>query len=588
MEWLNPAGAWALLGLIPVIALYILRRRARRVPVPSLLLWKKMEERTRQSRPFQRLRSQLLLWLQLLMVALFALALMRPVSAGGARGESLFIFDLSASMQTVDGSGRSRLDEARERALEILDGMRDGDAVTVLAAGSALTPLVSSSTDHALARRAMENMRAGNGGADLSGALSLAAAMLRESPSLRVYVFSDSEVELPQGMARIAAGEGAANVSLLGLSLQTEENTAFARVVSWGGDVEATVECYVEGALCDVRTVALKAGESQGVLLSVPAGTRSAMARVSPGGALAADDARWAVSGNQRQYTALLVTEGNVFLEQAIRLRPEITLVLADPQDVQAASDCDLYIYDGVLPQQLPETGAVWAINPPAGVAGISPLPDGETAGFLRAGAGEEARAICENLLLTDVAIRSFRPLEGGVPVLTSQGGALLSVNPERRVAVLGFDLHESNLPLKADFPVLTQNLLAWLLPDADASVEGVSCGESVSFTLDARTVSARVETPSGRVVTLENAAFSETDEIGIYRLRETLEDGGDRVTAFALHIPQAECDTLTVPASVQGEAAQNEAGYREWTLWIVLALFALMLVEWGVSRRGT
>ena len=82
MEWLNPAGAWALLGLIPVIALYILRRRARRVPVPSLLLWKKMEERTRQSRPFQRLRSQLLLWLQLLMVALFALALMRPVSAG--------------------------------------------------------------------------------------------------------------------------------------------------------------------------------------------------------------------------------------------------------------------------------------------------------------------------------------------------------------------------------------------------------------------------------------------------------------------------------------------------------------------------
>lgn len=135
---------------------------------------------------------------------------------------------------------------------------------------------------------------------------------------------------------------------------------------------------------------------------------------------------------------------------------------------------------------------------------------------------------------------------------------------------------------------MLTQNLLAWLLPDADASVEGVSCGESVSFTLDARTVSARVETPSGLVVTLENAAFSETDELGIYRLRETLEDGGERVTAFALHIPQAECDTLTVPASVQGEAAQNEAGYREWTLWIVLALFALMLVEWGVSRRGT
>lgn len=49
MEWLNPAGAWAFLGFLPVIALYVLKRKARRTPVPSLLLWKKTEERTRQT-----------------------------------------------------------------------------------------------------------------------------------------------------------------------------------------------------------------------------------------------------------------------------------------------------------------------------------------------------------------------------------------------------------------------------------------------------------------------------------------------------------------------------------------------------------
>ena len=42
MEWLNPAGAWAFLGFLPVIALYVLKRKARRTPVPSLLLWKKL------------------------------------------------------------------------------------------------------------------------------------------------------------------------------------------------------------------------------------------------------------------------------------------------------------------------------------------------------------------------------------------------------------------------------------------------------------------------------------------------------------------------------------------------------------------
>ena len=97
------------------------------------------------------------------------------------------------------------------------------------------------------------------------------------------------------------------------------------------------------------------------------------MARVSPGGALAVDDTRWAVAQSRRQYTALLVTEGNVCLEEALRLRPELNLVLASPQDVQAATGCDLYIYDGVLPQTLPETGAVWAVNPTETVAGITP-----------------------------------------------------------------------------------------------------------------------------------------------------------------------------------------------------------------------
>ena len=93
-----------------------------------------------------------------------------------------------------------------------------------------------------------------------------------------------------------AVGEGASNVSLMDMSLQPEENTAFVRLVSWGGDAQVEVECYADGALCDVRAVSLTDGESQGVLLTVPEGTRSAMARVSPGGALAVDDTRWAVA----------------------------------------------------------------------------------------------------------------------------------------------------------------------------------------------------------------------------------------------------------------------------------------------------
>ena len=168
------------------------------------------------------------------------------------------------------------------------------------------------------------------------------------------------------------------------------------------------------------------------MLLTVPEGTRSAMARVAPGGALAADDTRWAVAQNQRQYTALLVTEGNVFMEEALRLRSGLNLVLAGPQDAQAAAGCDLYIYDGVLPETLPETGSVWAVNPPEAVAGITPGEAVQGNETLRAAAGGEAADLCRHLLLSDVALRSFRPLSGGVPVLLAGGESLLAC-PSRK-----------------------------------------------------------------------------------------------------------------------------------------------------------
>lgn len=588
MEWLNPAGAWALLGALPVIALYVLKRRARRVPVPSLALWKRAQEPAHRSRPFQRLKNQLLLWLQLLMVALFAVALMRPVTAGGLQSECVLVFDLSASMQARGSDGQSRLDAAKQSALKRLNGMRDGAPVTVLAAGSSFAPLLSRSADHAQAERVIRGLEAQNGGADLSGALALAAAMQRELPAIGVYVYSDSDVDLPGGAALEAAGEGAPNVSLMDMTLQPERGTAFVRVVSWGEDREVRIECYAGDALCDVRTVSLTSNESQGVTLNVPAGTPQVTARVTPGGALAVDDARYAVQHGERRYTALLVTEGNVFLEQALKLMPGLELVLASPQDAGAASGCDLYIYDGMLPAGLPQTGAVWAVNPPQPLGGIEPGEITEAAVSPRAAAGDTAAALCENLLLTGLSVREWHPLTGGTPVIASGGQTLLSVaeNGRQRIAVLGFDLHESNLPLQADFPILVQNLLAWLLPEAAAQVEGAVCGDRVTFSLDARTASAYVETPSGRKAALDADGFADTDEPGVYRLVELFEDGRERETPFALHAPQAEYDTRTVAAS-RGGAQEQAAGRREWTPWVLAALFLVMLLEWGVSRRG-
>src|SRR3712207_4102625 len=110
MNWfptfLNPWTA-ALAGAIVVPALlllYFLKLRRREMPVASTLLWKKAVQDLQVNAPFQRLRRNLLLFLQLLLLLLLLLAFSRPVTnyTPGAGTTSVILIDRSASMGAAE------------------------------------------------------------------------------------------------------------------------------------------------------------------------------------------------------------------------------------------------------------------------------------------------------------------------------------------------------------------------------------------------------------------------------------------------------------------------------------------------------
>src|SRR5690348_7835757 len=114
---------WAALGLVPpaIVALYFLKLRRQPLEVPSTYLWQKSIEDMHVNSLWQRIRQSLLLYLQLLLLALVIFALLRP----GWRSQKLvderniFLIDNSASMSATDVSP-SRLEEAKRRALAII------------------------------------------------------------------------------------------------------------------------------------------------------------------------------------------------------------------------------------------------------------------------------------------------------------------------------------------------------------------------------------------------------------------------------------------------------------------------------------
>src|SRR5438445_8604673 len=104
MNFLAPFAFFFAAAIPVVIAFYLLKRKRVVKLVSSTLLWQKFLAETQASAPFQRLRKNWLLILQLIMLTLAVLALTRPYFASRTKPAQLrvVILDSSASMQATD------------------------------------------------------------------------------------------------------------------------------------------------------------------------------------------------------------------------------------------------------------------------------------------------------------------------------------------------------------------------------------------------------------------------------------------------------------------------------------------------------
>lgn len=135
MQFLNPGFLWlSVLAIIP-IALYLFRRKSKRVDVSTLVFFKTLAREHQESAWLRRLKKvlSLLMTLLLLLGAIFALSkiILSPVSEEGYQ-TVVVLLDRSASMAATDAEGVSRLDRARELLEARLDSVPEDVGVALI------------------------------------------------------------------------------------------------------------------------------------------------------------------------------------------------------------------------------------------------------------------------------------------------------------------------------------------------------------------------------------------------------------------------------------------------------------------------
>ncbi|KAA0216080.1 MAG: VWA domain-containing protein [Leptolyngbya sp. PLA3] len=222
MTWATPALAIvaAAIAVPSLIILYFLKLRRRDVEISSTLLWKKAIQDLQANAPFQRLRRNLLLFLQLLVLAAAILALAQPqMMSQRTTGElKIFMIDRSASMNALDGQpdttrAISRLDRAKELAIEEVDAMREAglfgdqkaDQAMVIAFDTTAVVVQQFTSDKDTLRTAIRSIRPGQGPSALGEAMQLAKS--RKPPRILLdNAGQEGETGTPTQVEGLTAG----------------------------------------------------------------------------------------------------------------------------------------------------------------------------------------------------------------------------------------------------------------------------------------------------------------------------------------------------------------------------------------------
>ena len=611
------SAAWLAALLLPLVAFYFLKLKRPRHDVSSLVLWRQVIADQRVNSPFQKFKRNLLLLLQILLLALLVLAAMQPLlRSGEARAERLpVLLDVSASMAGLEKAGGvSRLDDAKKRVSEIIAKLPSDQQLCLIAFSKTARRLTGFTNNKAELREALAALAVDDVAGDLEEALRTAQALARGAAFDRVLLFSDgnfpaqTNFELSFRIDFQRLDPAGPNFGITACNARRGVSGQWDVFVQLGGSATAestsgTVELLQDGAAIASENVTLVSGAAPRLVFKV-GGEKPALleARFTPRGfdSLAADNRAWLALPAVRTlavYVPPALTSYRHALESidGLALFPRADAPLPASYDlVFANAEADLALPARVLCS-----------------VGFVP-PDLQKLVTIESGNANvidwrRDSPLLQHVTMTDVILMDdpHSAADATESTLGNLGYEILAHGPHgplivargnaeaQRVHLL-FHTDRSTLPYRVAFPIFIANLVNATLRQAHlGEVEAAPTGVLPALTL-APSRNYRIEGPAGF------SRSANTDErgqlAGIPALKAgeyKILDGGSVAQSIGASVLSAGESSLASVEQIEFNdrlkvSAASAPVSTDRPLWWPLALagFGVLLVEWWFFNR--
>ncbi|WP_437968403.1 VWA domain-containing protein [Sorangium sp. So ce260] len=654
---LSPGGLWLLALLGPLVLLYILKIKRSRRRVPSTWLWAAAQRDLMARAPFRKLVAQLPLVLQALALALLALALARPASRGRElTGDHVaIIIDASASMSAAArgpaGEPTTRIELAKQLARDLLSGLSPGSDALILEAGRDARLVAALDRDLVRLRAAIDPIAARDVEGDLGAAVALGVDRLRQlGGARRVVVITDGNLARPASLRGVSlplevitVGEPVDNAAIVRVDVRSgseaaagasgerqegrEEVQAFLVVANFGAQPRDVYVTMRQDSALDVlssRRVLVKPGERLPVVLTFrpsPGDYRKGLVfELSPPDAMPLDDVAYgrvpagdklpvflAASGAGRGDPGAggppgAASGGSAWLERALASDPMTSVTSGSLADLLGAPGLDpdtFVVIDGACPPD-PPGGDLLIVNPPPGRCSGTLV--GQALERPALTSWDTADPRLRFLTLDGVHLRSassLTPEAAAQALIRAQEGTIATdiSTSSRTGTLLGFDVGESDWPLKASFVLFVRNLLEQARAHRAHGITGPArTGEPLRVSVPATARDLQAIGPAGERLDVAQragvAVIAETPRAGLYRLAwQGPQAGSVVVPANLTSVAESDLTPRPLLAEGGGEVAVSSAAgqpdaHVEWTWLLALAALAFVVVDvWYFTR---
>lgn len=619
---MSVANLWPLsfLILVPVIVLlYILKQKGTDEEVGSVMLWQETMKNTEATTPWEKYKHNILMYLQILTVLLLAFALMAPFLKQGGRDFSqvVLVLDNSASMNALYDGERTRFEESKERAVDYIDSLNENCAITLMTAANGGEILLSNATDKQAVKNAVKELSCTELAGTLEDCKNMVESVCAQWEKYGVIMFTDAPVVLNQLEATVVnlatEGENMA-VNYVSYGSNDDGSLIVLAKISNFGKAEGTreVNLYGDDKLLDVQKITVPAGDSAVVYFeNISFDGLLLRAEINEKDMLPNDNTSGVIVNAGVSKRVLLVTGGNTFLEKALGTMTTLDVYKTTDMAVVGKNETfDLYIFDNMMPETVPETGNIIYINPENMVSTLG-KETGETKGELsRSEDSVEVTGSKEGVSLSFVNselsqylqnssfgvnyARIFkRPVWANAFLMHGEDCCgYYGENGLRKVVCLGFDIHDTDLALSADFPVMIYNIMNYALESSLVESASYMTGDKVTLYSRGHDSDMTITLPDDSEVVIEAAltskVFTDVDYTGLYTVSQRL--GEETVSnAFYAGFPVESESGQEAGSSVDGATVGSDeapSGGRDLRNIVIALLTLLLFVEWTIYVR--